>query len=223
MIDDDLAPPVADLGLADTPGDSRIQWLDGSDKVPVEVAATGPRVIGIAARHAERVMFTLGADPERLQWGIETARKAAAEAGRNPDDLRFGAYVNVGCHENRETARSLVRGGLTTFARFSVMHGDIAGPMDEAQTQVLNQPHDQYDMNKHTRGDSRQAEILTPDFIDRYAIVGAPEEVLERIQALADLGLDKLAVAGPVVSARQPEAVEAITLLRERVLPEFVS
>ena len=29
MIDDDLAPPVADLGLADTPGDSRIQWLDG--------------------------------------------------------------------------------------------------------------------------------------------------------------------------------------------------
>ncbi len=76
------APAVAELGLADTPEASRLLWLDPDvPKVPVEVAATGPRVIAAAARRADRVMFALGADPDRLAWGIETAKRARSEAG----------------------------------------------------------------------------------------------------------------------------------------------
>ena len=72
-----LAPLVDELELADTAGTSKISWLPGSaGKVPVEVSATGPRVIGAAARYAERIMFALGADPERIEWGIEIARDA---------------------------------------------------------------------------------------------------------------------------------------------------
>ncbi len=220
-LDDAIAAPVAELGLADTPRASRIQWLGRDPKVPVEVAATGPKVIGIGARHAERVMFTLGAEPERLRWGIETARNAAVAHGRDPDSLSFGAYVNLACHQDRTVARDLVRGGLTTFARFSVMHGSIAGPVDEAEARVLGELHDQYDMNKHTRGDSRQAEVLTSEFIDRYAIVGNPDEVLGRISELKELGLDKLAISGPTVSAKAPEALAAIDLLTQEVLPEL--
>ena len=95
-IDPAIAPPVAELELADTPGFSRIQWLAGTnaqDKVPLEVAATGPKVIAIGARHAERIMFTLGADPERLRWGMEVARAAAAAHGRDPDTL-----TSTSCH-----------------------------------------------------------------------------------------------------------------------------
>jgi len=218
-LDSALAPPVAELDLADTPAVSRIQWLGRDPKVPVEVAATGPKVIGIGARHAERIMFTLGADPERLKWGIETAKAAASAHGRDPDDLSFGAYVNLACHPDQEVARSLVRGGLTTFARFSVMHGDISGPVDEAQSRVLGKLHDRYDMNKHTRADSQQAEVLTPEFIDRYAIVGGADVVLQKISALKSLGLDKLAVSGPTVTAKAPEALAAIDHLTREVLP----
>ncbi|MGE0621378.1 MAG: LLM class flavin-dependent oxidoreductase [Pseudomonadales bacterium] len=223
-IDPAVAPPVADLELADTPRFSRIQWLAGTtpaDKVPVEVAATGPKVIGIGARHAERIMFTLGADPERLAWGMSVAREAASAHGRDPDSLRFGAYVNLACHPDREEARNLVRGGLTTFARFSVMHGRISGPVDDDQTQVLNALHDSYDMNKHTRGDSRQASMLTPEFIDRYAVVGDADEVLGKLAALKALGMDKLAVSGPTVAAKAPAAIAAIEHLNREVLPNL--
>ena len=64
----------------------------------MEVAATGPKVIGIGARHAERIMFTLGADPIRLRWGIDVARQAAVAYGRDPAQLCFGAYINLACH-----------------------------------------------------------------------------------------------------------------------------
>ena len=51
-------------------------------------------------RHADRIMLTLGADLERVRWGIKTARQAAQSAGRYPGELKFGAYVNLVCHQS---------------------------------------------------------------------------------------------------------------------------
>ncbi len=220
-LDDAIAPPVAELDLADTPKSSGIAWLRNDPKVPVEVAASGPKVIAIAARHAERVMFTVGADVERLRWGMETARAAASEAGRDPDSLLFGAYVNIICHRNMETACLLAQGGTTLFARFSVMHGDISGPVDDAQAEVLGTLHDRYNMNEHGRGDAQQVSAMTPEFIDRFAVVGDPARCLERLVELQALGLDKLAVNGPTFISRSPEASEALELFESEVLPTF--
>lgn len=131
-MDDAVAAPVTALELADHPADSRIRWFDPAlPKVPLEIAATGPKVIALAGRVADRVLLTLGAVPERLRWGIDVARQARAAAGQDPQSLALGAYVNLVCHRDRATARDLVRGGLTTFARFSVMHGSVSGPADE--------------------------------------------------------------------------------------------
>lgn len=229
---DDVAPPVADLHLADTPHESRIAWLNrdrqaadlgsvdkvSADKVSVEVAATGPKVIGIAARHADRIMFTLGADVERLEWGIATAREAAIAYGRDPAQLRFGAYINLACHPQIEVARSLTRGGLTTFARFSVMHGPIAGPVQAADAKVLEQLHDTYNMKQHTRGDSPQAQVLTAEFIDRFAVVGDVAACQVRIAELAALGIDKLAISGPTFTAKSAAAQQAAELLQTQIL-----
>lgn len=226
---EDLAPPVADLHLADTPQESRIAWLSRDaerasadkvsvDKVSVEVAATGPKVIGIAARHADRIMFTLGADVERLEWGIATAREAAIAHGRDPAQLRFGAYINLACHPQIEVARSLTQGGLTTFARFSVMHGPIAGPVQAADAQVLEQLHDTYNMKQHTRGDSPQAQVLTAEFIDRFAVVGDVATCRARIAELGALGIDKLAISGPTFAAKSAAAQHAARLLETEIL-----
>ena len=216
-LDDGIAPPVEDLGLADHPSSSRIAWIGrGGPRVPVEVAATGPRVIAIAARHSDRVMFTLGAHPERLRWGIEQARAVRPEAA-------IGAYVNLACHPDRATARALVRGGLTTFARFSVMHGEAQGPLSDAERETLGRLHSGYDMKQHTRADSRQANLLPDEFIDRFAIAGPPEHCIERLQELAALGIEKVIVSGATAGTDPTEARLAATLLDEAVVPEFAA
>lgn len=219
-----IAPPVEALGLADTPRDSRIHWIDrDGPKVPVEVAATGPRVIAVAARVADRVMFALGADPERLAWGLAQARAARREAGLTEDGVAFGAYVNLVCHPDVVTARALVAGGLTTFARFAVMHGATKGPVTDEQADVLGRIHDAYDMRRHTRADTAHAAALTPGFVDRYAIVGPPDHCIDRIRALGALGLDKLVVVGPTAGADRTEAARSAALLAEEVLPAVAS
>lgn len=190
------APVVGDLDLADSPADSRIAWIEDVPRVPIEVAATGPKVIAMAALQGDRVMFTVGAEPQRVAWGIDVARQARAGAGLDPDGVKYGAYINLACHPDIAVARGLVRGGLTTFARFSVMHGQIAGPVTTSQREVLDALHDSYDMRAHTRGDSRQATKLTDEFIDRFAVVGTPQQCIARLRELASLGLDKFILSG---------------------------
>ena len=212
------APAVAELGLADTPEASRLLWLDPAlPKVPVEVAATGPRVIAAAARHADRVMFARGADPRRVAWGSETARAARDE----PKGLDFGAFVNLVCHPDVAIARRLVSGGLSTFARFAVMHGSVSGPVTEAQREVLTRVHGAYDMKSHTRVGAPQAEALTPEFIDRYAVVGPPDHCIARLNELAALGISRVTIIGPTAGADRDAARVAEQTLGREVLPAF--
>ena len=84
------------------------------DAVSVEVAETGARVIGIAAR----ILFALGALPHCLRWGIDTARAAAGTTVRDPNTLSFSACVNVAYDENMATARNLACTGSGPFVRF---------------------------------------------------------------------------------------------------------
>lgn len=223
-ISDEIAPGVSELGLADHPSESRIRWHRSDlPKVPVEVAATGPKVIEVAGQLADRVMFTLGAVPERIRWGLETARKARSLAGQDPDGVCFGAYVNLVCHPDVAAARLLVRGGLTTFARFSVMHGPTAGPVSESERSVLERLHAGYDMKSHTRSDSQQAELMSDDFVDRFAIAGPPELCIECLEELRALGMDKLVITGPTAGSDPEQARKAMALLDEQVVPHFAA
>jgi 5,10-methylenetetrahydromethanopterin reductase len=72
---------------------SRIRWLaeDAAAKVPVHVAASGPRTIAAAARHAEGVDLTVGGEVDRVARGVAIARGAAPA----PIQVRAGARGRV--------------------------------------------------------------------------------------------------------------------------------
>ena len=159
------------------------------------MAATGPKVIDAAARTADRVTFALGADPERVAWGIERARAVRP-------DVELGAFVNVVCHDDVDVARALASGGMSTFARFNVMHGTTHGPMGDERPDLLQEVHDAYDMRRHTQAGSPQAERLTAEFAEGFAVLGPADRCIERLRALTDLGLDHLVIVGPVARLR---------------------
>ena len=221
-VPDEAAPPVSRLSLAKAPEASSIRWVGeepDEPKVPVEVAATGPRVIGIAARQADRVMLAVGADPRRIAWGIETAREAARRAGRDLDTLSFGAYVNVTCDDDPAVGRELGRPSTGLFARFSAMYGEVSGPVDDSQAEVFRRLHDRYDMNAHGMQGGQQVTALTDDFMDGYAIVGPPGYCADRLTELQELGVTKFGIAGPNFVTPTPEAEAAAARFTGEVLP----
>ncbi len=201
--------------------ESRIRWLDiaRSGKVPLDIAASGPKVIDFAGRTAERITFALGADPDRLAWGIGLARAAASAAGRASGDLTFGAYVSIGCHPDLDAARSMVHGSVAAFAHFSAMPGSTGAGLDGDDATIVAEVGRTYDSNQHLRNDASHTAALTGEFIDRFAITGTPDRVVERLHQLSALGIDRFVLTGPGFGTDRDVARTATQLLVDEVLP----
>ncbi|MEA3020347.1 MAG: 5,10-methylenetetrahydromethanopterin reductase, partial [Actinomycetota bacterium] len=211
----ETAPDVDALHLKDRATTSRVQIVpEDLPKVIVEVSSTGPKVIEAAARIADRVMLAVGADPSRVRWGVEMARAA------NPD-VRIGAFVNCVAHDDLDVARELIRGGLSTFTRFSTMHGTPTGPVDDVERETMAKLIETYDMTQHTQAGSRQAATLSTEFIDRFGVVGPPEACADRLNELTAMGLDKLIIVGPSLAAGREDALRAMARFPAEVLPRI--
>ena len=74
-------------------------------------------------------------------------------------------------------------------------------------------------MNHHTRTDSDQVAALTPDFIDGYAVVGPPDECIERLARIEALGISKAIVIGPSIGSDRDVASASQELMRAEIIP----
>jgi 5,10-methylenetetrahydromethanopterin reductase len=210
---------VESLSLGARPQAAQLKWLPpGLAKVPLDVAATGPKVIAMAARIAERVTFSVGAEIERLAWALELARAARAAAGLGDAGVSYGAQLVVVCHADAETALEQAMIMAPPLARFQVLEGAAAGPGgDDASLGAVRAG---YDMNKH--GGTLEKNKLThgalsPDFVRRFAIAGTPEQCTRRLLELRRAGLERFVIVGP---GFYPEAWgEARGLFAREVIP----
>ena len=214
-------PADADVGklhLADTPEASRIQWLQDFPRVPVGVAATGPRVISIAARHADRIDLMLGASATRIQWGMEVAREARRKEGM-AGDVPFSAYVNVVVHDDGELAWKMAAPAITSQGRFAAMHGKVVGPASDESREILGKIHSSYDMKQHG---AHGGDFITSDFAHEFGIYGPPSYCVDRLSQLAELGVDRFILAGgPELAMPMPEIAAMGERFVAEVLPAF--
>ena len=204
---------------------SRNEWIARGTlpKVPVDVAATGPRVIEVGARHAESVTFAVGADPGRLAWAADHARHARKQAGLDPSTLKLGAFLNVVVHPDFVRARVMARGTVGTIAHFSGMsRGSSEGmrPDDRAVAQKIGE---NYDMSRHARGDAGHAQFIDDAFVDRFAIAGPPVHCLKLFEAILKLGLDHLIIVGPGADVAPSDQTQHLGFFAKEVLPVLKS
>lgn len=211
---------VEALGLADTPQASRIYYMaQMGPKVPVDVAATGPRVIQAAARHADRVSFNLGADVDRTRWGMEVAREAREEAGLDPE-IPFAAYIPLAVHDDPEQAMRIGAGQVSLFARFSSMYGTVIGPASDQQARVLTDIHDHYDMHGHGRPGSAQAGVIPTEFERSFGVFGPPDYCVQRLGELIETGVDRFIFRGSPLDPSDPDSESSVRFAQE-VIPQL--
>jgi len=221
VVADDGAHRSSDtLHMAGGPRGSRLQWLPRDlPPVPVDVFATGPRVIAAGARLADRVTFAVGSDPARLRWAIEVAQEARRQDGLVPDAQPMGAFFPLVVHPDRSVARTLIAGGVASFARFSVMHGRVSGPASEAQRRALEDIYASYDMNSHFTSGSPQSAALTDEVIDAFGIAGPPSYCVDRLTEIAELGIGRIFVNAGVAGADHEEMQASRRRLADEVIP----
>lgn len=175
---------------------SRTPWIAAlkQPKVPVDVAASGPRVTAIGAQLADRLTFTLGADAKRLQGAIEHARATCTAAGRDPATLSLGAYFNVAVDPDLSVARDLVRGSVGIFAHYLGEPGFPRAELSAPDREVIAAVANAYDESRHGLIGSAQSAVLSDSFVDRFAVVGPAATVRDRLLRVMALGLDRLVI-----------------------------
>jgi 5,10-methylenetetrahydromethanopterin reductase len=200
---------------------SQLEWLADTKvaKVPVEVAATGRRVIAAAARQADRICFAVGADPDHLATMLALARDEARAAGRDPATLRFGAYVTCVLHDDVAAAREAVRGAAATFARFSALPGSRLETLPEPLRQAAAYLREHYDMRDHTRTGVAHTAGISDEFVDWFGIVGPAERALPRFRRLAALGLEFVHVIPGSTGISREIAFATLTSLSREIIP----
>lgn len=165
--------------------------------VPVYVAGYGPRVLAIAGRIADGVIVQL-ADPGIVEWIVRLVRNAAAEAGRDPAEIRIMACAPAFVADDVEAARAQVRWfpAMVSNHVFDLLssHPDRAGLPAELTDYVERMQRRRYDYADHSRVGAEHGEQVADETCDRFCVLGSVEQHLARLRQLEAAGVDEFCI-----------------------------
>lgn len=162
----------------------------GKWRLPVWIAGYGPMALAMTGRIADGLILQL-ADPDLIRWMVSTMRAAAEKAGRDPASVKVqaAAPAHVGALEE---CREQVRWFPAMVANHVI---DLVNkyPREELPATLTGYIRDRegYDYRQHAEVGSSNAEFVADDVVDRFAIVGPPEEHVRRLMELREAGVDQ--------------------------------
>ena len=172
----------------------RFPWA-GKSRCEMWVAAYGPKALALTGEVGDGFILQL-ADPAITEWTIGAVRKAARDAGRDPDSVTIcvaaPAYVGDDLAHMRDQCRWF--GGMVgNHVADIVDRYGADGPVPKALTDYIK-GRQGYDYNQHGRAGNTHADFVPDEIVDRFCILGGVEHHLARLKELKDLGVDQFAI-----------------------------
>jgi probable F420-dependent oxidoreductase len=169
-------------------------WCKGGE-LDIYMAAYGPRALKLCGEQADGFILQL-ADLSLAEWTIGAVRKAAEDAGRNPDDLYIcvaaPAYVGTDLAHQRDQCRWF--GGMVGnhVADLVERYGSDSN-IPKALTDYIKE-REGYDYSGHGKAGHDHTDFVPDEIIDRFCILGDEAAHIERLKALEALGVDQFAI-----------------------------
>ena len=167
----------------------------GSSKLDILMAAYGPKALHMCGSETDGFILQL-ADPVIAEWMIGAVRKAAEEAGRDPDALHICVAAPAYVGDNIEHQRDQVRwfGGMVGnhVADLVERYGDNSA-IPQALTDYIK-GREGYDYAEHGKSNSTHVDFVPDAVIDRFCILGDEAAHIERLKELEALGVDQFAI-----------------------------
>jgi probable F420-dependent oxidoreductase len=187
-------------------------------EIPMHVAGYGPRALGVAGRVGDGVIIQL-ADPQIIQWIMETARTAAEEAGRDPDALQCIVCAPSHVSDDLADAREQVR-WFPAMVSNHVMdlierYGENSDEIPAALTDFVK-ARKFYDYKDHSRVGAKHGEFVTDEICDRFCVLGKPEQIAEKLRELESVGVNQFDVY--LMTKGQDETLAAYG---KEIIPQF--
>jgi 5,10-methylenetetrahydromethanopterin reductase len=170
-------------------------------RVPVYLAAEGPRTLELAGRLADGVIVGLGLTPEVIRLSLAAIERGARAAGRTLDDVDIWWFAKTNVADTRAQAVNPIRMALAASAnhafRFTLERKGVPADLHE-KIRALQR---EYDAHRHEIADAGNADLtdrwgLTEFLADRFAIAGTPDDCVAQIRRAMSAGARQFVITG---------------------------
>jgi probable F420-dependent oxidoreductase len=197
--------------------DLTLEWARELPEIPMHVAAYGPRALGVAGRVGDGVIIQL-ADPQIIQWIMETARTAATEEGRNPDALECIVCAPSHIGDDMADAREQVRwfpAMVSNHVMDLIERYGFDSEIPAALTDYVK-ARKFYDYKDHSRVGAKHGEFVTDEICDRFCVLGTAEQATDKLKELESIGVDQFNIY--LMTEGQDETLAAYG---KEIIPQF--
>lgn len=170
----------------------RIAYADR--QLPVYMSAEGPKTLALAGEICDGVFLGSGVDLDVVRWTRDNVELGLAKAGRAADsiDLVDCCMVSIDTDPNATHVGARLRAANRAHHNFL----STLESVPEHERPAVERLMREFDLEK--RRDPRYAELVTDYLFDRFCIAGTPGQVIARLQALSEAGVDHVMVDLPM-------------------------
>jgi probable F420-dependent oxidoreductase len=192
----------------------RLAWAEG--RTPVWVAGYGPKVLEMAGRVADGIILQF-ADPHLIRWCLGFVRAGAKAAGRDPGAIEVMSAAAVWVSADKATGRDRVR-WFPALVSNHVVDLIARYKPEELPAELTGYVRNRggYDYQHHCEVDSSNADFVSDEVTDRFAIVGTAEEHRRKLEELGRAGVTQFNIY--LMSGEEEATLDAYT---RDVLPNF--
>ena len=169
----------------------RMTW--GSGRIPIYLAASGPRMLHLAGEIADGVIINTGLTPDIVRDSIARVRAGAEAAGRRLEDVDLWWLPVANVRDDRTAAIDEVTMTLASagshLSRFTTKGKHIPSALHDAVVAL----GERYRPEEHSKPDSSNRGLIRElgllDYLaDRFAIAGTVGDCVAKIEAAAAAG-----------------------------------
>jgi len=172
----------------------QLKWVRPElPEIPLWVAGYGPKALAVAGRVGDGVIIQL-ADPDIIGWIMDTARASAAEAGRDPSELKCivcaPSHISGDIADAREQVRWFPAMVSNHVKDLIERYGTDGSVVPKALTDYVA-ARKFYDYDEHSRVGAKHGEFVTDEICDRFCVLGTAEQATAKLKELEAIGVDQ--------------------------------
>jgi len=176
-------------------------------RVPIYLAAEGPKTLELAGRLADGVIVGLGLTPEVITLSLAAIERGARAAGRSPADVDVWWFAKTSLADRRDEAIEPIKMALAASANHAfrfTLEGKGVPPDLHERIKALQR---EYNAHHHEVPGAANASLpdrwgLTDFLVDRFAIAGTPRDCVAQLSRAMAAGARQFIITGFVPDPR---------------------
>ncbi|HEX6210703.1 MAG TPA: LLM class flavin-dependent oxidoreductase [Methylomirabilota bacterium] len=158
-----------------------------SRRVPIYLAAEGPRTLELAGRVADGVIVGLGLTPAVIALSLAAIERGARAAGRRLADLDVWWFAKTNVADTRAAAVAPIRMALAASANHAFRFTLEGKGVPPERHEAIRGLQREYNAHHHEVAGAGNAVLtdrwgLTDFLVDRFAIAGTPDDCVTQLR-----------------------------------------